>query len=111
MFPETHAEEDARFLGNEMDGALVTFVLIPGGSMFAGKRPILLPSSKPPVAKRGNMIFVKNGFTFVISTELAERVIEGTQYDRTPAQEDALLRGRLAAIAAKIQFTKPPAAP
>jgi hypothetical protein len=67
---------------------------------------------KPPVAKRGNLVFVKNGDIYVISTELAERVIEGKAYKKTTAEEDQLLRQRLEDVLSKIQFTKPaPAKP
>ena len=56
------------------------------------------------------MLFVKNGTVFVISTELAERVTEGSTYKQTPEQEDALLRDRLIDIANRIRFLKPAAA-
>ncbi len=46
-----------------------------------------------------------------MSTELAERVIEGRAYTKTTAEEDDILRQRLNDMVDKIQFTKPPAAP
>jgi len=64
----------------------------------------------PPVAKRGNVVFVKNGFTIVISTELSERITEGSQYKKTPEEENQILRNRLVEVVKKMQFSKPPAA-
>ncbi len=89
-------------------GALIAYILIPGGSMFMDRVPQLGGSDHPPVAKRGNMVFVKNGYIFVISTELAERVTEGSAYKKTTAQEDQILRDRLDDMLSKIQFLKSP---
>src|SRR6185503_4794069 len=44
-------------LGGE--GALLTYILVPGGTMFADKVPQLGFSETIPVAKRGNLLFVK----------------------------------------------------
>ncbi len=99
--------ESAKFLPSSNDGALLAYILLPGGTMF-GDRVAKLSVDQIPVAKRGNYLFVRNGFIFVISTELAERVIEGKAYARTTADEDELLRNRINDIVAKIQFTKIP---
>ena len=101
--------ESAKFSPGLLDGALITNILLPGGSMFADKIP-QFDDNRIPVAKRGNLLFVKNGYIFVISTELAERVIEGRTYNKTTAEEDELLRHRLNDIVDRIQFAKPPAA-
>jgi hypothetical protein len=101
--------ESAKFSPGQLDGALITNILLPGGSMFADKIP-QFDESRIPVAKRGNLLFVKNGHIFVVSTELAERVIEGRTYNKTTAEEDDLLRHRLNDVVDKIQFAKPPAA-
>jgi hypothetical protein len=98
--------ESAKFLPHTMDGALVSFILIPGGSMFADRVPQIGANDRPPVAKRGNLLFVKNGYIFVISTELAERVTEGKAYKKTTAEEDELLRQRLDDVLKKMQFPK-----
>jgi hypothetical protein len=108
-FPKIQLEKSGRFVP-DFDGALIAYTLIPGGSMFASRIPHMADDDKPPVAKRGNMLFVKNGTVFVISTELAERVTEGSTYKQTPEQEDALLRDRLIDIANRIRFLKPAAA-
>lgn len=99
--------ESAKFIPGLLDGVLLTYTLLPGGSMFADKIPTLATDETAPVAKRGNLVFVKNGCNFVISTELAERVIEGHSYKKTTAEEDELLRQRLTEILAKIEFAKP----
>jgi hypothetical protein len=104
--------ETAKYVPSLVDGALLAYILIPGGSMFMDRVAALGPMDKPPVAKRGNLVFVKNGDIYVISTELAERVIEGKAYKKTTAEEDQLLRQRLEDVLSKIQFTKPaPAKP
>jgi len=113
VFKDARLESTGRFVPSIFDGALITYVLLPGGSMFTGKVTVVDPDRKAIVAKRGNLLFVKNGFIFVISIELAERVTEGSAYHLTNAEEDATLRDRLIDIADRIQFLKqatPPAA-
>ena len=99
--------ESAKFLPSMLDGALLTYLLVPGGTMF-GERVPQLGTNRVPVAKRGNLLFVRNGHIFVISIELAERVIEGRSYNKTTAEEDEILRTRLTDIVNKITFAKPP---
>lgn len=99
--------ENAVYSPKTLDGALFAYLLIPGGSMFMD-RVLVLTQDKVPVAKRGNMVFVKNGYIFVISTELSERVTEGSTFKKTAAQEDQILRDRLDDIVNKIQFLKSP---
>jgi len=106
-FPGAKAE-GALFMPGYLDGSLVAYVLLPGGSMFAASVPSIVPRTDPPVAKRGNLLFIKNGFVFVISTELAERVTEGTAYTKTIEEEDVLLRERLLDIVSRIQFAPQP---
>lgn len=91
------------------DGALVAYLLIPGGSMFGEKALQLGADGQPPVAKRGNLLFVKSGHTFIVSIELAEKVTEGKLYNKTTAQEDEILLKRLLDVLGKIEFAKPPA--
>ncbi|MGD1030006.1 MAG: hypothetical protein ABSA05_02600 [Opitutaceae bacterium] len=105
-FPQTQLEKSGHFISN-FDGALIAYTLLPGGSMFSSRIPRMLDTDKPPVAKRGNMFFVKNGTVFVITTELAERVTEGSTYNLTAAQENDLLKERLIDIGNKIRFLKP----
>lgn len=106
--------ESTKFVPTLLDGALFAYILLPGGTMFTDKIPGLGPDEKPPVAKRGNLLFVKNGYIFVISIELAERIIEGRNYKKTTAQEDEILRQRLNDMVGRLQFSRPtpsPAAP
>lgn len=102
--------ESAKFIPGMFEGALLTYLLIPGGTMFGDRVPQIGTSMRIPIAKRGNLLFVRNGHIMVISTELAERVIEGSAYKKSTEEEDELLRQRLLDIVAKIQFAKPPAA-
>jgi hypothetical protein len=104
--PETSIES-AGFSADFEDGALFAFILLPGGSMFENKPLFGAAPAAPAVAKRGNVVFVKNGYTFVISSELSERITEGSQYKNTPAEEDQILRNRLVDVVKKMQFAKP----
>ena len=103
--------ESAVFAPGVMDGAMIAYLLLPGGSMFAEKRVILGAESAPAVAKRGNLIFVRNGRIFVITTELAERVTERSTYHKTVAEENQILRDRLLELVRKMEFPRPAAAP
>jgi hypothetical protein len=106
-FKGAQVESTARFVPGILGGALITYVLLPGGSMFADRLHIVDANWTPPVAKRGNLIFVKNGFIFVVSIELAERVTEGKAYRKTSDEEDVILHDRLIDTAGKIQLKKP----
>jgi hypothetical protein len=108
MFPGARVES-AQYAPSFFDRALITYTLLPGGSMFADKRTLLTADKNPPVAKRGNMIFVHDGSIFIISTELAERVTERSTYTKTPEQENEILRQRLSDILRRIEYTKPAA--
>jgi hypothetical protein len=103
--PGTHVES-AGYAAELLDGALFAYVLMPGGSMFESP-PVFGPPTAPAVAKRGNLLFVKNGITFVVSTELSERVTEGSQWKATKEEENQILRKRLVDIVSKMQFVKP----
>jgi hypothetical protein len=101
--------ESALFLPDLLGGALVVYVLLPGGSEFYALHPVLIPDAKLPVAKRGNLVFIKNGYVYIISTELAERVTEGSAYSMSTHDEDVLLRERLTDIVDRITFLPSPA--
>jgi hypothetical protein len=98
--------ESAKFIPSMLDGALVAYLLVPGGTMFAHRTPSIGVRTSVPVAKRGNLLFVRNGHIFVISTELAERVIEGGAYNKTTAEEDDILVQKLNDIVGKMQLVR-----
>ncbi len=100
--------QSAGYSADLEEGTLFTYILMPGGSMFADHIVFGKPSD-PPVAKRGNAVFVRNGFTIVISTELSERITEGSHYSKTVEEENQILRTRMLAVVRKMQFPKPPA--
>lgn len=101
--------ESAKFRASVMDGALLTYTLMPGGSMFA-EHVIVTTGDEPPVAKRGNILFVKNEHVYIVSVELAERVLERTTWNKKPAEEDEILTKRLLDLVTKMSFTPPPKA-
>ncbi|HZZ58541.1 MAG TPA: hypothetical protein VFE31_11970 [Opitutaceae bacterium] len=105
-FPGAAYDTNARFQPRLYGGALFTFITLPGGSMFANPQFQIDPYAKPIVAKRGNMLFVHDGYIYVISTELAERVTQRDHYTLTDEEENILLRDRLTAIASRIHFLK-----
>ena len=102
--------EEAKYAPSIMDGWLLAYLLLPGGSMFSHKLTFRAPDSPPPVAKRGNLIVTHDDWIFIISTELTERALEGDAYQKTPQQENDLLRQRLVELLGKMQFTPPPKA-
>jgi len=103
--PKAKVDENARFVPSIFGGAFITFISLPGGSMFYNPE-YQIAAAAPPVARRGNMLFVKNQYVFVISTELAERSTEGTAYHKTDLEENEVLRDRLIDVSRKIRFLK-----
>ena len=100
--------ESAKFVPGVLDGSLLTYLLVPGGTMFPDRLPAV-SNEVLPVAKRGNLLFIRNEHVFVISIELAEKVIEGKSYGKSVAEQDEILRKRLLEMVDKITFTKPAA--
>lgn len=99
--------ESARFAPSILGGSLIVYTLLPGGSMFEHKLSFADPSEPPPVAKRGNLLLVRHDWVYIVSTELAERVLEHSTYHKTPEEEDEILRQRLVNLLDKIEFTVP----
>lgn len=95
--------ESAKFMAAVQDGAILTYMLLPGGTMF-GERIGLATGEPPPVAKRGNLLFVRGGHIYILSIELAEKVLERSTFNKTVAEEDAMLEARLADLLAKMEF-------
>ena len=108
LFPGSRIESTA-FEADVMGGALVVYSILPGGTMFAHRRINIDPENKEPDAKRGNLIFIRHGHVYVISVELAERVIEGSAYKLTTEQENAMLRQRLEGVLENLFINRPPA--
>jgi hypothetical protein len=102
--------ESAHFLGKIESGSLLTYNLLPGGSMFASKI-VINSNEQPPVAKRGNLVFLRNDHILILSIELSEKVLEGAAFTQTVAEEDDLLRQRLLSLLGKMTFSTPPAMP
>ncbi|HEU5078411.1 MAG TPA: hypothetical protein VFT72_04325 [Opitutaceae bacterium] len=98
--------ESARYRPSLQGGGMFAFTLLPGGTMFAN-RVMLAADEKPPVAKRGNLLFVKNQHVFVISIELAEKVLDRSTWNKTPEEENEILTKRLVDIVQKMVFTPP----
>ena len=98
--------ESAHFLHNVQAGTLLTYNLLPGGSMFALKAEGF-GKDHSPLAKRGNLVFINNNFVYVISIELAEKALERSSFKKTIAEEDAILRTRLLGFLAKVTFSVP----
>lgn len=106
MFPGTHVESGS-FMPNYLGGALLCYTLMPGGSMFVPQMSDIRPGGGPPVAKRGNLVFVHNHVVYVISIELAERSLEGSLYNKTTEEENAILKGRLQSVVNGMEFAAP----
>ncbi len=99
--------ENVRFAAGIAEGTLFAYIVLPEGSMFNHKLAFLGPGTPLPDAKRGNMLFVRNNWVYVLSVELAERVLERSTYSKTPEEEDAILRERLVALFEKMTFPTP----
>lgn len=98
--------ETAKFRSGLMDGALFTYTSLPGGSTFAD-RVVVAGADDVPVAKRGNLLFVKDEYIFVLSVELAEKVLERTTWKKTADEENEILAKRLTDLLNKVTFTAP----
>lgn len=99
--------ESARFIPELMDGSLVTYAELPGGSYFEPKPAANAPVESRAVAKRGTLLFVRNRHVYVLSTELAERVTKRGAYESTPEKEAAQLTARLTELANRLVFPPP----
>jgi hypothetical protein len=106
-FPGTTAES-ARYLPSVQDGSLLVMSLIPNGTAFAD-RVFIREGETPPVAKRGSLVFIKNDYIFIVTTELYERILKRDTFKKTTEEEDAILRGRLMDILGKMTFRDAPA--
>ncbi len=108
-FPDSRIQS-ARYFSTVMNGALLVYNVLPGGTMFPDRVAFADPDLVP-VAKRGNLVFAHNEYVYVISTELAERVIQARTWDKTAAEEDEILRQRIFGLLKDMSFTVPPPDP
>lgn len=104
-FPDARIQS-ANFLPGIATGSLLVYNLLPGGTMFPD-RIAFTDNQRVPVAKRGNLVFVHDEYIYVISTELAERVIQTRTWGKTTSEEDELLRNRLLRLLRDMTFTTP----
>lgn len=98
--------ESARYYPSIMNGALLVYNLLPDGTMFNHRVAVTGPDLLL-VAKRGNLVFVHSHHVYVISIELAERVIQARTWDKTTTEEDDLLRQRIFRLLRDMKFRTP----
>ncbi|WP_221032467.1 hypothetical protein [Actomonas aquatica] len=98
--------ESARFTPELLNGALFVYNLLPGGSMF-GERVPTMEDGSAPVAKRGNLLFLHNNHIYVLSLELAEKVLAPASFDLGPEEQNALLQKRLLELVGRMDFRAP----
>jgi len=79
--------ESANFLPTVQDGALIVYALLPGGSMFNQRPRALRRDGQPSHRQARQSAVLKGDNLFILSTEMAERATERSQYTRTTAQE------------------------
>lgn len=96
--------ESARFLPEMLDGTLIAYALLPGGSNFAEPPSLVAGTVDPVVAKRGSLLFVRHRHVYVVSLELAERATQRSSYNLTTQQEDDQLSSRLTAAVGRMTF-------
>lgn len=107
-FPESRVES-AKFIPGMEEGTLLAYNLLPDGTMFAN-RPSFSATEEVFIAKRGNLLFLREGHVYVLSMELAERALERRTYAKTTEEEDELLRRRLLELYGRITFAATAAA-
>lgn len=98
--------ESARFTPELLHGALFVYNLLPGGSMFA-ERAATLPDGSSPVAKRGNLLFLHSNHVYVISLELAEKVLDPANFKLSAEEQNEVLQKRLLELVGRMTFRTP----
>jgi hypothetical protein len=96
--------ESAEFMPGIHGGTMIAYVLLPEGSLFSNQNRLFQAAREMEVAKRANMIFVKDGHVVVVSSELAERVTQKRTFSRTAQEENEILRKRLLEFVGRIVF-------
>jgi hypothetical protein len=99
--------ESARYLPELLEGGLIAYSLLPGGSSFTPPGLVVgAAGSDPVIAKRGTLLFVRHRHVYAVSTELAERATQRSTYKQTVEQENEQLSARLIALAGRMTFTR-----
>ena len=98
--------ESARFSADLFGGALFVYNLLPGGSMFGDRAPAH-EGRAPPIAKRGNLLFLHNNHIYVVSMELSEKVLDPDGFTATVEEQDAILQKRLMDLVGRMSFRVP----
>ncbi len=98
--------ESARFTPELLNGALFVYNLLPGGSMF-GERVATLPDGSSPIAKRGNLLFLHNNHIYVLSIELAEKVLDPAGFVMDEEEQNEVLHQRLIELVGRMTFRNP----
>lgn len=98
--------ESARYLAELLEGALIGYSLLPGGSHVEDRASVVDGTRAPVTAKRGTLLFVRHRHVYAVSTELSERATQRLTYRQTVEQENEQLSGRLTALAGRISFTR-----
>ncbi|HOF10998.1 MAG TPA: hypothetical protein PLV33_13480 [Opitutaceae bacterium] len=96
--------DNARFLPGHFNGSLMIYTALPGGSVFGHRTYQFGSVNELPVAKRGNLLFIHSNTLYILSSELAERVIEGVHFTLTVEEENAVLKKRLIDLSNRIVF-------
>lgn len=106
-FPGSTAETTL-FVPDLLEGAVIGFALLPGGSTFNHQLTLPgAPAEPAPVAKRGNLLFARGDRIYIVSIELAERVTQRKFFRKTPEEENEILRDRLIHFTGRIRFPAP----
>ena len=103
---EQATTESARFIPEMLDGSLMAFSLLPGGSMFGERIPAPHDGSLP-TAKRGNLLFLHHDHLYVVSLELAKLLLDESIGQLTDEEQNEILRQRLVDLIARITFKVP----
>jgi hypothetical protein len=98
--------ESARYLPDLLEGALIGFSLLPGGSHFEDRSSVMDGALPPVTAKRGTLLFVRHRHVYAVSTELSERATLRRTYQQTVGQENEQLSERLTVLAGRMTFTR-----
>ena len=97
--------EAARYLPEVLQGALLVYNTLPGGTMFTKHALLKTPEGESLPANRGNLLFLQNSSLFVVSLELASLLPQNeTSREITSEDRQEFLRKELLGIVGRISF-------